>query len=232
MLGELNCDDQSVVLLDMCDKIGKALKRVKPEGTFKGNYYSGEKKFQQFLKKQKKRKQNIVKKNENKRQSFGFKKLKFNPKLNTKNDELGLREINFLSNHSLKGRYTGRKLEKSIEKTTANETISREEKIKRSKSKSRINPISSSRTSVSRKPYPENFISEIIKSKGIHALNINSIINNENLKTINEIYKPNEKMPPDSTRKNRQLSTKTIKVRSNSHHNLPTTKNFLKEPLT
>ena len=30
MLGELNCDDESIVLLDMCDKIGKALKKVKP----------------------------------------------------------------------------------------------------------------------------------------------------------------------------------------------------------
>lgn len=45
-----------------------------------------------------------------KRQSFGLKKMKFNPKLNTKDDELGLREINFMSNHSLKGRYTGRKI--------------------------------------------------------------------------------------------------------------------------
>lgn len=104
----------------MCDKIGKALKKVKPETNFKGNYYTGEKKFEEFLKKQKKRKSNLVKKQEIKRQSFGLKKLKFNPKLNTKNDELGLREINFMSNHSLKGRYSGRKMEKSIEKTTAN----------------------------------------------------------------------------------------------------------------
>ncbi len=45
--------------------------------------------------------------------------MKFNPKLNTKNDELqfGLREINFASNHSIKNR---RSKVKSIEKTTAN----------------------------------------------------------------------------------------------------------------
>ena len=93
----------------------------------------------------------MVKKQEIKRQAFGLKKFKFNPKLNTRDDELGLKEINFMSNHSLKGRYTGRKFEKSMEKTTANETISREEKVKRSKSKSNINPISSSRSSIGRK---------------------------------------------------------------------------------
>ena len=104
----------------MCDKIGKALKKVKPQINFKGNYYSGERKFEDFLKKQKKRKENFTKKRQMKRQSFGLKKMKFNPKLNTKDDELGLREINFMSNHSLKGRYTGRKIQRSIEKTTAN----------------------------------------------------------------------------------------------------------------
>lgn len=41
MLGDLNSDDDSIVLLEMCDKIGRALKKVKPDHTFKGSYYSG-----------------------------------------------------------------------------------------------------------------------------------------------------------------------------------------------
>lgn len=49
------------------------------------------------------------------------------------------------------------------------------------------------------------------------------------MKTINEIYRPNEKIQPESAKKSRQLSTKSIKFRSNSHHNLPTTKTLPKD---
>lgn len=34
------------MLRDLCDKIGKALKKIKVEDDFKGTYYSGEKKFE------------------------------------------------------------------------------------------------------------------------------------------------------------------------------------------
>ena len=33
------------MLEDLCDKIGKAFKKVNAEEIFKGTYYSGEKKF-------------------------------------------------------------------------------------------------------------------------------------------------------------------------------------------
>lgn len=61
MLGDLSKNEDSIVLLEMCDKIGKALKKVKNENNFGGCYYSGEKKFEEFLRKQKKRKENLTK---------------------------------------------------------------------------------------------------------------------------------------------------------------------------
>ena len=58
----------------------------------KGNFISNERKFEDFMKKQSKKKETYFKKAGGKRNSLGFKKVKFNPKLNTKDDELlGLR---------------------------------------------------------------------------------------------------------------------------------------------
>lgn len=56
MLNQLDNSADSVLLRDLCDKIGDAFKKVKAEDNFKGSYYSGEKKFEEFLRKQKKRK--------------------------------------------------------------------------------------------------------------------------------------------------------------------------------
>lgn len=69
---------------------------------------------------------------ENNKERVGYRKMKYNPKLVTKNDELGLKEVIFVSNHSIKDRkYITSKNAISGERTTANETISREEKTKR-----------------------------------------------------------------------------------------------------
>jgi|694.fasta_scaffold59685_1 hypothetical protein len=44
------------MLKSLCEKIGNAFKKITPQINFKGTYYSGEKKFEEFLKKQNKRK--------------------------------------------------------------------------------------------------------------------------------------------------------------------------------
>jgi hypothetical protein len=41
MLNDLSSSNDSLLLKDMCEKIGKALKKVKVENIFKGSYYSG-----------------------------------------------------------------------------------------------------------------------------------------------------------------------------------------------
>lgn len=120
MLNELNSEEnESALLLDICDKIGKALKKVKPE-QFKGIYYSGEKKFEDFLKRQKKRKETAKRKEDIRKNNFDFKKIKFNQNLKTKDDELAMKEIKFGSNHSLHPRNLLKYKQLSIEKTTAN----------------------------------------------------------------------------------------------------------------
>jgi len=41
MLNDLDHSNDSLYLKEVCEKIGKAFKKIKVENTFKGTYYSG-----------------------------------------------------------------------------------------------------------------------------------------------------------------------------------------------
>lgn len=142
-----------------------------------------------------------------------------------------MREINFRSNHSIKQRKYLMKNTISIEKTTANETISRDQKSRREKNKSTHQSSSrnilSRKSSTSRNPLTVDLIKH--KFQTARRPSILSKMNNQNMKTINEIYRPVQKQRKQTihcqlnrkTYFSKQLGPK-LKVRSNSHHNLPT----------
>lgn len=78
---------------------------------------------------------------------------------------MGLRQIIFASNHSIKDKkYSSIKCTISNSKTTANETVSREERTKREKSKSSQLP--SSRELASARNFDsKQLVAELVKSK-------------------------------------------------------------------
>lgn len=127
MLDDLQKSNESIRLMDICKKMEIALKKIESTNDFKGEFYSCGKKFEDYLNKQKKRKQRNVENSVQNVKMLGFKKIKQNEKNNKKvHDLIGFRKIIFDSKYEIKQKkYSSDKNTKSNSKTTANDTISR-----------------------------------------------------------------------------------------------------------